>query len=528
MKQSPSRARRSRSPGHAGSDRRRAERPVPAARRLLVRLAQWPWLLLLPILAVAGWLRLTQLDVWPLFVDEDAYTYMAIRLAELPFPESLGLYDEFRGPGYPKPSLALLLQNALTPAAGDPVVAGRALSGLFGVVTTGLCYPLAHRLGGPAAGLLTAALYAVAPVAVLHERMVLQDGPMTALALAAVLLGWRAVDWRSIPLGLAAGLAGLIAVQFKVPGIGVAGAIAGWLVAHYRHDRAGRLTPAILAAGGAILSYLLLIASPLGRGLLDQNRDLLQPVIHLWPNLQALADSAWTYFPWALLLLILAGGVLLWRADRRLAIGWLIALGVWIVPWLVLSRFAPSRYYLPAVPYALALAAFALVWCWSWAGVYVPVARGAVAAGAVLLLWPSGQDAYRLITQHQSARLSTLDDWQYRSGWPSGYGYREAMALVRSVPPGSAVAFSVNPSRRIAIDFHRGLPPGVTNLGLIELGDPLPPNPNGPTFLVVDDGGDPEGSRLSQATTAYPDLVVVGRFSRPELGSGISVLHRAG
>ena len=48
-------------------------------------------------------------------------------------------------------------------------------------------------------GALAASVYALSPLAVLHERMVLHDGLLTPAALGAVLLGWSAIE-RAAPL----------------------------------------------------------------------------------------------------------------------------------------------------------------------------------------------------------------------------------------------------------------------------------------------------------------------------------------
>src|SRR5207248_4445274 len=134
------------------------------------------------------------------------------------------------------------------PLTADPVIAGRVLSAAAGTITTVLCFFLGRRLGGSGVGLVAATLYALSPVAVLHERMVLHDGPMAACALGAVLMSWAAIERRSWPLGCVAALLGALAVQFKTPAVATA-LLPIVILAVHEGSRARRTGPALLAAG---------------------------------------------------------------------------------------------------------------------------------------------------------------------------------------------------------------------------------------------------------------------------------------
>lgn len=485
---------------------------------------------LLAIVLAAAILRLYALNSWPVFIDEDGYTWTSLEMLQKPLLEAI-IWPSIVAS---KPPLALLMQGQLGRILGDPLLAGRAISAVAGIFTTFLCFLLGRRLSGNAVGLVAAALYALSPIAVLHERMVLQDGPMSTLALAAVLVGWSAIEGESLPLACAAAFLGALAVQIKVPAVAIL-VLPLLFTLVTRGNLAVKSRYAIVAAVGPVLSYTVLMVGPTGPGLRGQNSNLMRefslahPLALFWGNVGVLQDSVHAYLPAGLPFVILAGVALaLWRTPRQ-ALVYLAGILIWTVPFLVLSRFVPTRYFLPAVPFAFAFAAIALVRLPALADA---LGRGsgprlALAAAATAVVLASGVGSLQLVTNFDSATMSQQDDWQYRSGWPAGYEYANARRyLDATMKPGSAVAYIVDPQHRVAIGFTSPLPPGVVSLGLFKPTDTLPNNYPGPLYVVVDDmRGTATGERLREVLSREPRLHILRHFSRIRSPKGVTILR---
>jgi len=123
----------------------------------------------------------------PLTVDQIEYLMLADNLKQ---GEGL-TYDEphrlMRSPGYPVFLAAIL--------AAHPGTAGiKAVQALLGAISVLLIAALARRLGGARSGVIAAFLMACYPPQVFQPGYILGETLFTALALASLLLCWRALD----------------------------------------------------------------------------------------------------------------------------------------------------------------------------------------------------------------------------------------------------------------------------------------------------------------------------------------------
>lgn len=494
-------------------------------RYLLDTMGTRAWMLVCPIVVVAALLRLWEIGSWPVFIDEDFYVWDIAGVAKLPLAEVIR--STYGGKG-PLPFLVLAKLGLVT---GDFLIAGRVVAACAGTASTILCFFLGRRLAGPYAGLLTAFLYATSPVAILHERMALMDGPLTALSLGAVLLGWQAIERRSWMWAALAWIPGILAVQCKVPAIATCLALL-LIVPSYRGTMKSRLKFAFTVAAAPLASYLVMLASPFAAGLADQNAQLVgAPSVNmLLENLSNLLDSISSYLPAGLWLFVLAGAVLLLQDHSRRGLFILATILMWSLPWLIFSRFAPSRYYLPALPYVCALAGAALTRLPALSVMTRQSIRIIAVALCVLVPVLAGAAGVQMVTAHTTATLTKLDDWQYRSGWPSGYGYREAADFISGMAePGSAVAYVIDSNHRVGAGFLRPLPPGVDSLGLQSLDATLAGKRAGILYVVVDDGLEKPGQRVSVVLARELRLSVIAYFPRPGSETGVYILStRAG
>ena len=203
------------------------------------------------------------------------------------------------------------------------------------------------------------------------------------------------------------------------------------------------------------------------------------------------------------------------------------ALVALVVPWLVLSRGSPSRYYLAAMPYVCGLSALALVAL----GRFLAQKLGArlvvlpsMAALAVLLAAST-----RLVLDFDHAVLSAQDDWAYRSGWPSGYMYAEASRFIATTAgPAMTVAYVVDDQHRIAMGLYRREADGFAVAGPLLLDPRIAPALRGADYVVVDDTRyEQPGERLASLRALAPELSELAHFTNPGSQAAVSVLARS-
>ncbi len=160
------------------------------------------WLALAIILLVAAGLRIWQLDRYGLWWDEGNNAYFAH--AGLSRVLEMSRLTNDTNPPIHRLALGLWLG-----IVGDGVAQLRLLSALCGVGTVALVYYWGRRLSGPRAGLLAAALMALAPMALYYDREAkgypwVTFWSWTALSLLdrALLEATRPRGWRAAGLWL--------------------------------------------------------------------------------------------------------------------------------------------------------------------------------------------------------------------------------------------------------------------------------------------------------------------------------------
>lgn len=483
---------------------------------------------LVALLVVAGWLRLNQILQTPLFVDEVGYAAYAQLVLDARWEGLIRLFSSFQ-----KPPLPILLHAGLTALGLDIVLAGRLLSALCGLLTVLACAVLGLRLGGWTVAITAASLYAVSPLAVLHERMIVQDGLETPFVLLAVIASWRAIERGEVAAAFAAALAGGVAVQLKTTAV-VLVFIMGLLWLLYLVPKAStevvarprRTIIAALCAAGPALNYALLTYGPLGDGLRSQNDALMRPFAYIRENTQTFVDAFGTYFPlllgWAVIIGIL---VLALRQPRNLLVFIGIVLAV-VVPWVLLSRFVTSRYLLPVVPYLCVLAAVGLVEVWNRARAYNSLLAGIVMALLVLGTLPAAALAAWIAIDHESAPLTGLDSLQYQTGWPNAYALEDGIRLVETeAPAGSRVIYLMHSQfyfPRVYGISSSG--PATRHVHFLCDQAAVPVESPEVLYALVDTGLC--GSDVSTILARDPRFEVIARFERPKQGAAVYVLRR--
>jgi hypothetical protein len=179
------------------------------------------------------------------------------------------------------------------------------------------------------------------------------------------------------------------------------------------------------------------------------------PLGRILDNAPLSADWLWTCWTPTLCVLGLLG--VLWAIRDRCRAGLLLVLvsGLPILAFLAVATLWFPRYLLfTTVPW-LVLVAWVV---WRLAGVLARRLRlstageAAVATGLlVAALVPSWQVDHALWTDPPQARLPALDQGQYINSWPSGYGVRDTLALVKEElhrHPSGITVVTHSPARR--------------------------------------------------------------------------------
>ena len=154
------------------------------------------------ILTLAFAARLCKIGtLFPIMVDEAIY----LRWAEIIKHQHQWFIALLDGK---QPLCSWLYLPLLTIDGVDPFLAARVISLLAGVAATLFLFLIAENLAGATAGLIAAALYAVAPYAVFYAHLAYNETLLDLLSTAAVfsaLLSFRSIEpsaWRAASAGL--------------------------------------------------------------------------------------------------------------------------------------------------------------------------------------------------------------------------------------------------------------------------------------------------------------------------------------
>jgi len=433
---------------------------VQAVRRGSLTVSLCPALAIAAILMLAALFRLWHLHAFPPATDEIAYARWAVDIwrdhtrAGLIIP----IMDDGKQP------LLFWVEAGLYGLGLPPVLAGRMLSAGAGVLTVAVCYALARRFYGHAAGLAAAALYAVVPFAVWHDRLSLVDAPLTlavavvayAVARMADEAGWR---WSMLAAG-----AGLCAVGIKGPGVTTAilPALAWALLARQRRRT---FLPLLLPAVVIGALYAFMMYGPLGwrfRYMVAVHSiDLRQPLpalVKAWAeNADVLRSYLTGYFP-AVWLVVLAGCSALPMLTRRRADLYVLgSAAAGVLPVIFYGWEIYSRYFLPGLPFVAVLWGRLLGVLAVWVCIRWPRWRSSYAWIHVLvvpvLLLPLAWRSLLIVRAPEHAPIARHDRWQYITAFPSGWGLREATDAIERDANGRLVFVLTTAQRSVTRDF---------------------------------------------------------------------------
>lgn len=386
----------------------------------------------LPGLILLYWFtRLTELDALPFFIDEGYH----LRIARL-----VWALQPFHGASDGR------LLSIWWMACFWPFHAGVWVSRAGGllVTTAGLACVLSvsRRFFSDRAAMIAGLLYTFLPLTFFFERMALADtfsAPFVAGTLWAVSL-WLRPSARFSPrsyyalctiLGGVALTAGILSKISNL--IFLCIPVLAAIIFHFPVEwRKGVLLASatylvcLITLYPVMLVLRFLVHSDMGLDLVASKAEI--PLAELASQIQSTGSSILHYFVvympfplWAVILLGMSIG--LWR-FRRFSL--FIAGALALTLWLVIARTSPSYIearFLPAyAPLIVIGASSGLGWLTQkWKRVWLIAAMMICLGSGALFMWVGWRHPEKL-------NLPERDRWQYVTGWPSGYGFREIAA----------------------------------------------------------------------------------------------------
>lgn len=408
------------------------------------------WLVSVLILLFTLWLRLSDLDSFPVFVDEGTYILWAKFFAA-------------NTPTYPilmeGRLLAVVVMSLFDLSGAGPLWLARAAVAITSVINGAACLALgrmagaAHGSSPPWMGWLAAMLYAVLPYALFHDRQAITDPLATAFGsvvlVSAVQLA-RTRRWRW-SMTLAVALATAVLAKFT-GGLYLALFAAAVIIWPRRRMLAAQYLAALGLA--ALVAGLILLAlwprlGTTGGILADSELSPLQcpPALcrgdwneqarRLPVALTSLPGVVSPYIGWPIIALAVFGWVVgaaretlpgeAIRRKGRAKLTWTLGalvVAVLIIIIVTMRAVVVPRYLGFLIVPLLVLAAQGLAF---WLR---PRGEMALAAFAVVLGLSLG-NSYTLLTAPAQAELPAIDQRQYLTGPYSGVGFREvAQAIV--------------------------------------------------------------------------------------------------
>jgi len=471
-------------------------------------------------------MRLSLLWRFPPFLDESLYATWATRVHD-------SVNDRFVALAYGKLPLLSWLGAGLVFAGIHPLDSVRLVSFAAGLLSLGVVAALAARLGGRDAAIASAFVYALLPLALVHDVLGLMEPLVTALLALALYLQLRLAERASMAVALGLGLVlgaalltketGEIAlvlfpaslIVFDWSGRQVVRRLVGW---------GAHALVALLLAGAA---YLILTLSdywddyPQARRSLGTFRDLGDGLAHPLRWLQAEWRDYGTellgFVTIPLLIACVIGIVVAFGIRRRLAVLYLLWL---LVPLVVAILFLPNPFVRYLVPITPTLAVFAgLGIAASAAFVSGRVARPRRLGVLVVVVALAAAVVFdaRVVADPATAPYPGLSRDEYASGWAAGTGWRELADVLQRRADAHEVVVASYAGLSDALLLSLGDDPRVQ----IVAGQPGNSGPEATSDYVVENG------TPLPSDPGYGVLVRTWAYERPHHGTPL-VLYRRG
>jgi 4-amino-4-deoxy-L-arabinose transferase-like glycosyltransferase len=389
---------------------------------------KWIWAGL-AILVLAAVLRFVNLNSFPVFADESIY----IRWSQVMKAEStlrfLPLSDG-------KQPLFMWTVIPFLKFISDPLVAGRLVSGLCGLLTViGVCLSGYLLFANRRLALFAAVIWAVIPYAVFFDRLALADSMLTMFLVWTFVFSYLTFKHLRLDTAMLAGFALGFAWLTKSPAIFAFPLLIVTLII-LSPRKIKSLLLVLVTFVIAFTMYNILRLGPEFHMIAIRNADYVIPVTEvlkhpLDPFMPHLGDILrfFLYFltplGFGLALLGLAGQREHAKARFVLGLWWLIP----VLTQAFIAKVFTARYLLYTIPFAVILIAHGI---WH-IGDHTKKHFLAVSALALLILISLISDYYFVFDSADSL-LPPNERAGYLEEWTAGYGLREVSSYLKKIP----------------------------------------------------------------------------------------------
>jgi hypothetical protein len=386
------------------------------------------WAAVAVLLAAYLATRLFALTALPIFFDETGHIRWAIWISQGQKLDKPWQYGK---------GLAIFASALLFPwARAHYLWASRALTVGFGAGTLAGAVILGRALGSARAGWLAGLFYVACPYALVYDRLALTDEAMATAAVFVAVGSLRLAERGRMRDGLALGAVLALAVFAKALGVLLlfAPAAAVLLCAPGRLRRPWPLLACYALATACTALPLLRYFEVTATVRVAVSKSDASVAERLTANLPLALSWLWTYWtPGLLACALLALAIAVAVRSRPVAFVALF-IAVPLVAFAAVGDIWFPRYLVFLTAPFVALAAWGTDRAWAWMAARRPPATAHAVAGVLLLAGLAGAARFdlRLLTDPAHAGFVDLDRFQYVTGWPSGYGVRDTLALVRA------------------------------------------------------------------------------------------------
>ncbi len=391
------------------------------------------------VLAGAFLLRVYRImDLFPILVDESIYLHWA-EIIEHQGHWFISLWDG------KQPLQYWVLAAVRMVFGGDPLLEARLVAVGVGLLSTLGLFAIGKRLGGDLAGLISAGLYAIFPLALLYDRLAYTESFVNLtgiiIALTALYAFGESESWApEIVAGVALGL-GLFTKQTAILFLYFPLLAGIWLGCGKHRNVIARL--AVIYAVAGIFVGLIWINQPQGPMLethdpiLHQTKfyvplqELLENPTKMWSkNFGLLTGYTSTYLTWPAALASLL--CLLYLTWRRSLAPWIllsIAIPPLVLQCTILELMLPSRWAFPHFWPLLTVIGLGLAEAWRayGSGPAVSKVRMAGLATMVVVAGPMLYEARGMLRAPRDFLHATDADGFLGSHAHVGFGNREAV-----------------------------------------------------------------------------------------------------
>ncbi len=385
---------------------------------------EWKWtiLILILILAIGLGIRIINLTILPIFVDEAIYVRWSQVMATEPTLRFLPLSDG-------KQPLYMWVLMFLIKYFSDPLFIGRLVSVATGMGTMLGIFTLSYLFfKNKLTSLFAVFVYAISPFSVFFDRMALVDSMLSMFGIWTAIFSFLTAKYKRLDLAMIAGFMLGFAALTKSPAMFIALLLPSfWLLTSWKGIWRLGVTYFI-----AFAMYNIQRLGPNFSLLTSRTEDYILPISHIWTNFfDPLIPHVKDFFVWlismgpaTLIPLVLLGVYFGFKKYLRET----LILLVWVLfPVLIQAEFAKAftaRYIFFVLPYLFILSGMIFLIKTKWLKVisYILI---------ILFIVPSLIFDYYLLTNPERANLPRGERSGYLEEWTAGQGIKEVSEYIR-------------------------------------------------------------------------------------------------